>query len=115
MCQLIGSQTKKMSEIVDSLGINPSQKLYVHAPDDKVKLRAVEELKNKFIKEFKGKKIITVDGIKVYLNEEEWFLIRPSNTATEINLCVEAKNEKRLNELLKKYTEIIEQEVKNQK
>lgn len=115
MCQLIGSQNKKMSELVDSLGINPSQKLYVHCPDDKVKLNAVEELKNRFLKEFKQKKIITVDGIKVYLNDEEWFLIRPSNTAAEINLCVEAKDEKRLNELLKKYTKIIEQEVNKQK
>jgi len=114
MCQLIGGQAKKMSDIVDSLGINPSQKLYVHCPDDAVKLKTVEALKKRFLDELKEKRIITVDGIKVYLNDEEWFLIRPSNTATEINLCVEAKDQKQLDMLIKKYTKIIEDEVKKQ-
>jgi len=50
------------------------------------------------------------DGIKIFLNDEEWVLIRTSQTNPEINLCAEGKNEENLNKIVKEYLKIINEE-----
>jgi phosphomannomutase len=50
-----------------------------------------------------------MDGIKIKLNDIEWILIRTSQTNPEVNLCIEAKNEDRLKDLIAEYTKLIKQ------
>jgi phosphomannomutase len=45
-----------------------------------------------------GYETVTLDGVKI-VEDEGWFLVRPSNTQPLIRLTVEAKNEEVLKRL----------------
>jgi phosphomannomutase len=66
-------------------------------------------IKSKLPKEIltrKIKEIITLDGIKVILENDWWFLIRPSGTEPLIRIYAEAEDEKSLRELVRFAREI---------
>jgi len=67
----------------------------------KIKSKLPKEILTKKIKE-----IITLDGIKVILENDWWFLIRPSGTEPLIRIYAEAENEKSLRELVRFAREI---------
>jgi len=67
----------------------------------KVKSKLPKTIMNKNIKE-----IITLDGIRVALENDWWFLIRPSGTEPLIRIYVETDNEKRSKDLMKFAKEI---------
>ena len=52
------------------------------------------------------KEIITLDGIKVILENDWWFLIRPSGTEPLVRIYAEAENEGSVKELIKFATEL---------
>ncbi len=62
----------------------------------KIKSKLPKTIINKEIRE-----IITIDGIKVILENDWWFLIRPSGTEPLLRIYVETENEKSSKELLK--------------
>ena len=49
------------------------------------------------------------------LNDTEWVLIRVSQVMPEVNLAIEAKDEKRLKEIRSEYTKIIKNAIKKVK
>jgi phosphomannomutase/phosphoglucomutase len=97
IAEILSNKNEKLSKLVNSIPKYPRipSKSY-ECPDEK-KYKIVEKLGEE-LKEM-GYKIIAVDGIKV-VNNEGWFLIRPSNTQPLIRLTVEAKNEETLQRLV---------------
>lgn len=96
MAEILAKDTKKLSEIFDSLPKYPSIYREDFACTDKAKFQVIEKLKTKFKSE--GRNFIAIDGIKL-LEENGWVLIRPSNTEPIIRVTAEAKTEEKLQEL----------------
>jgi phosphomannomutase/phosphoglucomutase len=96
IAEVLSRGGEKLSEIVDSLPKYPRipGKSY-ECPDEK-KFRVVEELSEEFAS--MGYKTVTIDGVKI-VEDEGWFLVRPSNTQPLIRLTVEARNEEALQRL----------------
>lgn len=49
----------------------------------------------------------TVDGIKIYVDDEEWVLIRPDNDTARFHLTAEARSEQSAKELIADYSGIV--------
>ena len=107
MAEILSKSNKSLSEMVDEIKMNPTEKLYIYAGNHTKKEKVMDAIRKDYPD---GKDY--VDGIKIFLNDEEWVLLRASQTNPEINLCVEAKNEERLKELIKDYTEKINKKIK---
>ena len=107
MAELLSNTEKKLSELVDEAKFCPMLKEYVDCKTHELKEKVKDALVERFKKEEKGA-VLTRDGIKFFLNELEWILIRKSNNLPEVCLVIEAKDEKRLSELNKKYRKIVD-------
>jgi len=107
ICELISKLNKSFSEIMKEIPEYPSKRISVFCPDEK-KFRVVENLSRKFEKKFRVEKI---DGVKIIL-DDAWVLVRASNTEPAIRINVEARNKKKLEELVKKYVKIVRKEVR---
>ncbi|MCS7105749.1 MAG: hypothetical protein NZ942_00300, partial [Candidatus Aenigmarchaeota archaeon] len=107
MVKILNESKKKLSYFVSKIKLNPTEKLYINAGNDETKIKVIEKIKSEF-----PNALNLMDGIKIELNKIEWVLIRASQTMPEINLCIEAKDEKRLKELVKKYSEFIEKKIR---
>ncbi|MEM5834595.1 MAG: hypothetical protein QXQ69_01970 [Candidatus Aenigmatarchaeota archaeon] len=107
MAKILKKSKKKLSYFVDKIKLNPTEKLYINAGNDEKKIKVIERIKLEF-----PNALNLMDGIKIELNETEWVLIRASQTMPEINLCVEARNKKRLKELIKKYSRMIKKKLR---
>ena len=90
--------------MVDEIKLHPVDKLYIHVENDEKKLQIIDEIRKRF-----PNSLDIMDGIKVELNDIEWVLIRGSQTNPEINLCIEAKDEQRLKELIEEYSNIVKE------
>jgi phosphomannomutase len=102
LAKIISEEGRVFSKLVDEINLHPVDKLYINVETDENKIRIIEEIK----KRFPGA-LDVMDGIKVELNDIEWVLLRASQTNPEINLCVEAKDEKRLKELTEEYSNLV--------
>jgi phosphomannomutase/phosphoglucomutase len=76
--------------------------------DDKYRL--LVEIEEEKIKETID--IDHTDGIKLFLGEDSWVLIRPSGTEPLIRIFAEAKDEKTANHLAEYYKELVEKKIK---
>jgi len=108
MAEILSKSDKKFSELAAEMTYNPTEKIYINAVTDAKKVKVVENLKKQF-----SDVIDAVDGFKIFLNETEWVMIRTSQNLPEVNLVIEAKDEKRLKEILEKYTKLIKEEIRN--
>jgi len=52
-------------------------------------------------------KIETLDGVKIWLDEESWLMLRPSGTEPLIRIYGESSDEMLLNSKVNEYTRII--------
>jgi len=93
IAEILSKRGEKLSEVVDSLPNYPRIPAKNYACPDEKKFRVVEELSKGF--KNMGYETVTIDGVKV-IEDEGWFLVRPSNTQPIIRLTVEAKNEEAL-------------------
>jgi phosphomannomutase / phosphoglucomutase len=107
MAEILSKSDKKFSELAAEMTYNPTEKIYIDAGTDAKKVKVVENLKKQF-----SDVIDAVDGFKIFLNETEWVMIRTSQNLPEVNLVIEAKDEKRLKEILEKYTKLIKEEIR---
>jgi phosphomannomutase/phosphoglucomutase len=107
MAEILSRSDKKFSELAAEMTYNPTEKIYIDAVTDAKKVKVVENLKKQF-----PDVIDAVDGFKIFLNDTEWVMIRTSQNLPEVNLVIEAKDEKRLKEILEKYTKLIKEEIR---
>lgn len=104
LAKILTESKKTFSEMTNKIKIHPIEKIYINVGNDENKLRIIEAIKKRY-----PKALDIMDGIKFKLNDIEWVLIRMSQTNPEINLCVEAKDEKRMKDLIVEYTKLIKQ------
>lgn len=109
LAEILNKTKRKLSDLMEELSIRPSLKKYIKCPNHEVKNIAMEKLMEIMLA--KNLRSFAEDGIKVFLNEVEWVMIRISNTTPSINLVIEGKNKKRLEELENEYTKLIEREI----
>jgi phosphomannomutase / phosphoglucomutase len=102
MSKLLTETKSKLSDLVDKMNINPIGKFYIDVGTDERKNQLMENLRRRY-----PNALDIMDGIKIKLNATEWILIRVSQTNPEINLCIEAESEKRIEEIAKEYTKMI--------
>ncbi len=101
----IVSESDSLSELIEEVKVNPTKKVYFDCGSHDTKNRVMEKLASQLKKEYPNYDL--TDGVKVFLNDEEWALLRVSNTNPQINLCIEAKDESRLNELFGEFADKI--------
>lgn len=107
IAEILCNTGKKLSEIVDEIPKYSFREIVFKCSDEK-KFRIVERLKQKFLEKYE--RVETIDGVKV-LWDDGWILIRASNTSPKIRLYVEAVDEKRLDELKKEFSLLLEKEI----
>jgi len=66
-------------------------------------LRVIEELRN----DAKDKRIESIDGIKIWIDDESWVMVRQSGTEPIMRLYAEASDDARLKDIVRSYTEKI--------
>jgi len=107
LAKILFEKGEKLSKIVDRIRVHPTEKIYINVLNDINKIKIVEKLREKF-----PEAINIMDGIKIELNRTEWVLIRASQTMPEINICAEGRNEKRLKEIVAKYSKIVKEKLR---
>jgi len=105
IAEILSERGEKLSEIVDSQPKYPRIPAKNYECPDEKKFLVIEELSKEFA--HMGYTTVTLDGVKV-IEDEGWFLIRPSNTQPLIRVTVEAKN----NEALKRLVNLAEKKIK---
>jgi phosphomannomutase/phosphoglucomutase len=96
IAEILSKQDMKLSEAVDSVPEYPRIPVKNYVCPDKKKFKVVENLAKEFAEN--GYKTVTLDGVKV-VEDDGWFLIRPSNTQPLVRLTVEAKTQETLQKL----------------
>ncbi|HDD71430.1 MAG TPA: hypothetical protein ENF99_00395, partial [Candidatus Aenigmarchaeota archaeon] len=107
LARILSKKREKLSKLVKKIKLKPVERIYLKAGSDEKKIKVIEKIKSEF-----PRCIRLMDGIKVKLNPEEWVLIRASQNMPEINICVEAKNKRRLREIIKKYSRLVRRKLK---
>src|SRR3989344_1392793 len=104
---LLSKKEKKLSEIINEIPHYPFSRINFFCEDDK-KFAVVEKLKKTFSEKYDN--VSAIDGVRVDF-EDGWILVRASNTELKLRLTIEAKTEKRFEELKKEFVGIIEKEI----
>ncbi|MBI2574672.1 hypothetical protein HYV82_02190, partial [Candidatus Woesearchaeota archaeon] len=112
MAELLASSKKKLSQLVDEVKFAPMLKEYINCETHERKEKVKDSLVQRYKKE-QGNATLTRDGIKFFLNDLEWVLIRKSNNMPEVCLVIEARNEARLKELHSKYRKVVDDAIDN--
>jgi len=94
LSELLSLTKSSLSELLSEL---PKYEIYREnfEVSDELKFKVIEKLQEKF----QGYKVITLDGVKVIL-EDGWFILRASNTLPQVKLSAEAKNKEKLKEIV---------------
>lgn len=103
IAEIILSNGKKLSEIVDEITIYPFEEIAFDCPDN-IKFDIIKKLSKDFSKKYKD--VDLLDGVKVNF-DYGWVLVRVSNTGPIIRLYIEAVNQDRLNELKQRFSKIL--------
>jgi phosphomannomutase len=59
------------------------------------------------IQQFTKLRVETLDGIKIYLNDTEWVLIKPDNDTAAFHLVAEARSPQAAQEIIADYGGIV--------
>lgn len=85
-----------------------TKKIKIKTPDDIVKYTIPDKIAERMKKE--GRKVIQIDGARVYVNKNDWWLIRSSNTEPAMTARAEAMTEKGLEVAKRELTEQLKME-----
>ncbi|MCS7138542.1 MAG: phosphomannomutase/phosphoglucomutase [Crenarchaeota archaeon] len=96
VAELLTLTRRRLSQLVEELPKYESFKKNYDVPDE-IKFQVINDLTS-FFKEA-GHKIITLDGVRVEL-EEGWFILRASNTLPQVKLTAEAKSRESLDKIV---------------
>lgn len=104
LLEILSSTDKKCSELISHLNKYYNTPEIRITTEDEKKEKIIEEIK-KYCDEHKYK-YITIDGVKVII-DNGWALMRKSNTSPQITMRCEATTEKRLEEIEKEFTNLV--------
>lgn len=104
MAEIVSKMEQKMSEILERLPSRFFERIEIKCSDE-TKFQAIKNIKEKVMETYKN--VDTIDGVKIVF-PDSWALIRASNTSPMLRLSIEARNQKRLDEIKKEMNELIE-------
>jgi phosphomannomutase / phosphoglucomutase len=112
MAELLSNTDQKLSSMADEIKFAPMLKEYVtcgtHDKKDAVLAKLITSMKK-----IHQNATITRDGIKFFLNDIEWVMLRKSNNLPEVCLVIEARDDTRLQQLHKEYRKIVDETIAN--
>jgi phosphomannomutase len=109
LMEIVSNLGRKVSEMVDELPQEFFERLEIDSTDEK-KFKVVDKVKEEAMKTYG--KIVTIDGVRVDF-PDSWALIRASNTSPKLRLTLEAKSQRRLQELKADMMALITKAVKS--
>jgi mannose-1-phosphate guanylyltransferase/phosphomannomutase len=102
--------TLKILEMMLNLGVKLSD-IIASIPSFYYKASEIEctqALKGKmmrmFLEDAKGKKSSTIDGVKIWLDENDWILMIPDQYSDQLNLYIQAQTEEKGKEIIETYS-----------
>ncbi|MFH1623320.1 MAG: phosphomannomutase/phosphoglucomutase [Candidatus Aenigmatarchaeota archaeon] len=108
MIELVSKLGSKVSELRKGIPKRFFKRFKADCPDD-MKGNIMDRLKEKFAAKYEN--VNTMDGVRVDF-ADGWILMRVSNTSPMIRLSIEAKDEKRLQQLYEEFFSALDEEVK---
>jgi phosphomannomutase len=112
MAQILSQSKKMFSELIDELPQYCIKHSKYSCLNHEKKFQIFEKLKKEIIKKYK---VNDCDGMKFFLNQTDWVLIRPSNTEPLIRLTIEASKQKDLDKLFNDFEALIKKFINNEK
>jgi phosphomannomutase len=103
MAEIVSKMGQKLSEAVKELPVRLFERIEIKCSDE-TKFQVVNKIKTKAMETYQN--INTIDGVKIVF-PDSWALIRASNTSPILRLSIEARSQKRLDELKKEMTKLI--------
>ena len=101
--QLLQRSGKKISKIVKDIPDFVYEGENIPCPDS---LKG--KMMRKFLEDGKDKKTSSVDGVKIWMNDDEWILMVPDQHNEYLNLYVQAEDEKSAGKIFYSYQDKIE-------
>lgn len=98
--QILDSENKTLSKLMSEFAGTYSISEVKVACEEGDKTNIISEIRKTLEANIKFKRIVEVDGLRVYMDDESWFLIRQSNTTPHIVFRAEAYKKERLEEVL---------------
>lgn len=93
----------KLSELIERV-----PEFYYHNYQVECSQALKGKMMRMFLEDAKGKQSSTLDGVKIWLDENDWILMIPDNYNDHLNMYIQAKDDKKGKEILETYTEKIE-------
>jgi phosphomannomutase len=103
MIEIVSKIGKKLSKVVKELPTRLFERFEI-ACSDETKFQVINKIKEKAMKTYENTN--TIDGVKIVF-PDSWALVRASNTSPILRLSIEAKDQKRLDELKEEMTKLI--------
>ena len=106
LIEILSKTNKNVSELLDGINTYYSTKELKIKVDEEIKFEVVEKVKQYCID--KNYKILTIDGVKAFF-EDGSAIVRASNTGPNVTMRYEATTKKRLEEIEKEFTDLLEE------
>ena len=110
--EIMAERGEKLSKLVGELPKYYNVKLKVACPNE-LKRNVIEKIEAAIREEGKVLKIETIDGVKAWIDDYTWVLIRASGTEPIIRVYAEAKKEERAEEIAEAYKVKVAQIIKS--
>jgi phosphomannomutase/phosphoglucomutase len=107
LLDIMAQTGQKLSTLVAEQPQYFLEKGKIDCPDEKKEI-----LLQKLYEQVKGENISTIDGVKIWFNDNSAILIRPSGTEPVFRLYAEAKNQEKALKLVKDYSSRLEKTLK---
>jgi phosphomannomutase len=105
MTEIVSKMGRKLSKVLEELPTRFFERIEVNC-SDQTKFKVIDQIKQKVMETYEN--INTIDGVKIVF-PDSWALIRASNTSPMLRLSIEARSQKRLDELKKKMIKLIKE------
>jgi phosphomannomutase/phosphoglucomutase len=105
LAQLLAEKKTKLSKLADELPKYYIKHSKFNIQSHAKKIEAFERIKKELAKNYD---LNIIDGVKLFLNETDWVLIRPSNTEPIIRLTIEASKEEDLKKYVQEFSKLVE-------
>ena len=93
----------KLSELIASL-----PKFYYHSAQAPCSQSLKGKMMRRFLEDAKGKEASTLDGVKIWLDTNDWILMIPDQYSDNLNLYIQAKTDESGTKILEEYLKKIE-------
>ncbi len=104
MIEIVSKMGRKLSKVVEELPSRLFERLEIKCSDE-TKFKVIGKIKEKAMEKYENTNMI--DGVKIVF-PDSWALIRASNTSPILRLSIEARSQKRLDELKKEMILLID-------